>query len=129
MMSCSSSATRTPRYDFVLNQGADLTVPILLTDASSKAVDLSGYSVQMQLRTSVSAAQAVDTLTTQNGRIRLEATSGKLSLFFPNSITEKFPAQTLVYDIEITSAGGQITRIVEGRIKVSAEVTRVTENS
>lgn len=115
----------TPTYNFTINQGTDVTVPILLTDADDQPIDLSGYSARMQLRTSVYSDTAVDTLTTENERIEIVALEGKLTLSFPNAITEEYPAQTLVYDIEIQSSQNQVTRILSGKISVSAEVTRV----
>lgn len=125
-MACCST---TPRYNFYINQGTDLSVPIVLTDSTGAPVDLSGYSASMQIRTNVNSSTALDTLTTENSRITMDPTSGKLTLIFPNSITEAYPAQKVVYDIEITSAGGQITRILEGTISVSAEVTRITSTT
>lgn len=125
-MACCST---TPRYTFCINQGADLSVPIVLTDSTGALVNLSGYSASTQIRTNVNSSAAIDTLTTENGRITLDPTAGKLTLIFSNAITETYPAQKVVYDIEITSAGGQITRILEGTISVSAEVTRVTSTT
>jgi hypothetical protein len=34
------------------------------------------------------------------------------------------PAGRWVYDIELTSVGGEVTRILEGRFIVTAEVTQ-----
>jgi hypothetical protein len=34
------------------------------------------------------------------------------------------PAGRWVYDIELTSSGGQVTRILEGRFIVTAQVTQ-----
>lgn len=120
-MKCSNAV-----YDFCINQGTDLTVPLVLTDATGEPVDLEGYTAAMQIRTLIDSMTAVDTLTTANGRILLEATQGKLTLKFPNAVTEEYPAQNLFYDIEITSSGGEITRILQGKVSVSPEVTRVS---
>lgn len=120
-MKCSNAV-----YDFCINQGTDLTVPLVLTDATGEPVDLEGYTAAMQIRTLVESPEAVDTLTTGNGRILLEADQGKLTLKFPNEVTALFPAQQMVYDVEITSGGGEITRILQGKVSVSPEVTRVS---
>ena len=112
-------------YNFKVNQGADLTVPFLLLDDSGKGIDLTGYTAAMQVRIRVYSTEAVDTLTSENGRLVIEASEGRITAKFPHELTETYPAQTLVYDIEITSAENEKTRILQGKIIVSAEVTRV----
>lgn len=79
----------------------------------------------MQIRSRVFSKEAIDTLTSKSGRLVIDANEGRITAKFPHSITETYPAQTLVYDIEITSAENEITRILQGKIIVSAEVTRV----
>lgn len=112
-------------YNFKVNQGADLTVPFLLIDASGWGVDLTGYTAAMQVRSLACSTEAIDTLTSENGRLVIEESEGRITAKFPHKITETYPAQTLVYDMEITSADDERTRILQGKIIVSAEVTRV----
>ena len=83
---------------------------------------LEGFSVRMQLRRFVTASDVIDELSTENGRVTLGG--GGFSLSFPNAVTEKFPSGYLVYDIELVSPDDLVTRIVEGKIRVTAEVTR-----
>lgn len=113
------------KYNFCIEQGTDLKVPFVLKNADGTLVDLSGSTVRMQLRKSYYAEEAIDTLTSANGRIFLAPAEGRFELNFPNKITEAFPVQTLLYDIELVSAGGEVRRIVEGKITVQPEVTRV----
>lgn len=116
----------TARYDFKLNQGTDLTVPFFLTDESGKALNLSGFSAQMQLRSNSYTGNLVDTLTSENKGIILDGDVGSLTVVFVHEKTEAYPATALVYDIELISPSNLITRVVEGRIAVSPEVTRVS---
>lgn len=112
-------------YDFRINQGADLTVPFLLLDETGEAINLAGYTAAMQIRSRVFSKDAIDTLTSKNGRLVIDENEGRITAKFPHSITETYPAQALVYDIEIASAENEITRILQGKIIVSAEVARV----
>lgn len=116
----------TARYDFKLNQGTDLTVPFFLTDESGKALNLSGFSAQMQLRSNSYTGNLIDTLTSENGGLVLDGDAGSLTVIFSHGKTEEYPATALVYDIELVSPSNLITRVVEGRIAVSPEVTRVS---
>lgn len=111
-------------YNFELPQGTDLTVPFVLKTKEG-VLDLTGYTAAMQVRQNARSETAIDTLTTENDRIVIDSSEGRVKCVFPHAVTETYPAQSLVYDIEIISPGGLVTRFVEGRINVSAEVTRV----
>lgn len=113
------------KYDFCINQGADILLPILLKDSSDSVIKLNGFKVRMQIRQYKHSETAIDTLTTENGRIVLDPEEGKFTLKFPNEVTAHYPAVKAVYDIEIVSAEGKVTRILEGTVFISREVTRV----
>lgn len=113
-------------YNFKVNQGSDQTFHLRLKDSTGEIIQLSGYSARMQVRRAVWSANVVDDLSSfgDDSRISIDAENGRMSLRFPHSITETYPAASLVYDIEIKSESGEITRILQGKISVSAEVTR-----
>lgn len=111
-----------------VGQGTDVRYVLALktkdSDGNLVPFDLTDYSAAMQLRTATYATQAQDTLTTANGRLEIDATAGKIALKFTHDVTAAYPVRTFVFDVEITNALGEITRILSGRIKVTAEVTR-----
>ncbi len=113
-------------YSFEMNQGSDYTIPIRLQDSTGTAINLTGYSARMQVRRTAGACAVIDELSSEGAeaRITIEAEGGRLSLRFPHSVTETYPAASLVYDVEITAPSGDITRILQGSISISAEVTR-----
>ena len=113
------------KYCFSIEQGTDLRVPFVLKDSEGMPLNLDGCAFRMQMRKSLYDLDAVDTLTTANGRIVCEPAAGRFELIFPNDVTEAYPVQALLYDIELVTAGSEVRRIVEGRIKVLPEVTRV----
>lgn len=113
------------KYDFCLGQGTDVDLPFVLRDASGQALNLTGYKARMQMRRSIYDKDAVDTLTTENGRIRIDHEEGRITCTFPNAQTESYPAQTLVYDLEVVEPDNRVKRVVGGRITVTPEVTRI----
>lgn len=112
-------------YNFTIAQGTDCTVPFVLSDSSGNAINLTGYTAAMQLRVFVNSIDAVDTLTSSNERIQIVPDSGQISCLFPHETTSSYPARKLLYDLEITSPGDEVTRVVQGTITVCAEITRV----
>lgn len=113
------------KYDFSLGQGTDVDLPFLLKDSSGEAIRLEGYKARMQLRATFYDVEAIDTLTTENERIRIEPDEGRIVCNFPNRVTEGYPVQKVLYDLELVEPSGSVRRIVHGQINVTPEVTRV----
>lgn len=111
------------KLDFKIDQGTDSALSFY--PFWGKEIDLTGYRAAMQVRARYYSEEAVDTLTTENGRLVIDVASGKVTAQFPHEATVKYPARECVYDIELISADSKIYRVLEGKIQVSAEVTRV----
>lgn len=109
-------------YDIELDQGSDAVIPFEMYDANDTPLDLSGYTARMQIRPSVGSATINDELTTENGRLVI--TGGTITATWPNAVTTAMRYGDSVYDIEIVSASGEVTRILEGAFILHQEVTR-----
>lgn len=107
-----------------LDQGSNSSFVFTVRDEGG-LVDLTGFTAIMQIRKTPYDLDAVDTLSTENGRIEIDTESAVISLKFPCFTTENYPAIPLIYDIEIESEGGEITRILEGALTVDREITRI----
>jgi hypothetical protein len=111
-------------HDLTIPAGATYSQTINWKTGSPAAfVNTTGYSARMQLRTSYSAASASLELTTANGRISL-TNAGVITLSLSATETAALAAGRYVYDLEMVSSGGQVTRLLEGVVTVSPEVTR-----
>jgi hypothetical protein len=88
-------------------------------------VDLTGFTARMDIRGTLSSATAIHTLTTENGGIALGGVAGTIDLLIPAATTEGFDFGSAVYDLELISAAGVVTRLIGGAIVLSKEVTRV----
>jgi hypothetical protein len=87
------------------------------------AVDITGYTASMQLRSLPNDTIAVLTLTQASG-ITIDGPSGTLAVRATAVQTAAIIAGPYYYDLEITSPAGIKTRIVQGELNVNAEVTR-----
>jgi len=111
-------------HDLTIPAGATYSQTINYKTGSPAAfVNTTGYSARMQLRTSYSAASASLELTTSNGRISL-TNAGVITLSLTATETAALAAGRYVYDLEMVSSGGQVTRLLEGVVTVSPEVKR-----
>lgn len=112
------------RYDMTIFQGASFDTTLTWkTGTPATAVNLTGYTARLQVRTSVDSASTVLELTTSNGGITLGGAAGTVALAATATATTALSAGYYVYDLELVS-GATVTRLLEGRVSVSAEVTR-----
>jgi len=111
-------------YNIICDQGATFSRQLTWNDSAGSAVNLTGYTARMDVRTSVDAAgAAVLSLTTTNGRIVLGGTAGTINLNAEATATQVVESGNYVYDLELVS-GSTVTRLVQGSFVVRGEVTR-----
>lgn len=114
------------KLDIIIEQGADFERGITINDANSNAVDLTGNTFRGQMRKKYSSADVTATFTVL--AVAGSESQGKVSMKLDDSVTETLKAGDYVYDIEwIQNPGAPneiITRLLEGTIIVTPEVTR-----
>lgn len=86
-------------------------------------VDLTGFTAKMQIRESIDS-ETVLYEAEFHSEIVIDSKAGDLFIKIPAAKTALWDWQRGVYDLEIVSQTGEVTRILEGRIKVLPEVTR-----
>lgn len=111
-------------YDFTIEQGATLDLPIFFKDGDGVALDYTGYTARMQVRQNVSSSAVLLELTTENGRLILDGPEGNLTLLVTAEDTADITWRKGVYDIEMVAPDDTVTRVLQGTITISLEVTR-----
>jgi hypothetical protein len=106
------------------NQGATLKRTITWTDSAKNPINLTGFTARMQVRAATSSSSVILELTTANNRVSLGGADGTVNLLVAASDTAQLAPGQYVYDLELVSLGGEVTRLVEGNFVVKAEVTR-----
>ena len=126
-------------YNITIEQGStfgrliSVEQPDLATDPTGQTFenfDLAGYTARMHIRRTIDSSTAMITLTTENGRIAINPNiagyptrNNEISL----SITAVDTATITtggVYDLEIISAGGTVSKVIRGDVTLIPEVTR-----
>ena len=109
-------------YNFTLDQGSTWTLQIVYNDSNGVPVNLTNYTAEMQIRRKFDSDTAVLTLSTSNGGITIVGATGTLNLVATDEQAAITPG-LYVYDLEL-STGGVRTRLIQGTVTVSGEVTR-----
>jgi hypothetical protein len=111
-------------YDFVIEQGATLVKPIIWSDSNGAPINLTGYSAKMQLRQSVNSDDVLLELSSASNTLVITPATGTITMVFSATTTAAITWSRAKYDLEVTSETGAVTRLIEGLITVSKEVTR-----
>lgn len=105
--------------NLTVDQGATFNAAIDISDDSGNTQNLTGYSVAGQVRKSYdSTTYTAFTASVSN------ATGGTVSIALTAAQTNALISGRYVYDVEITSGGGVVTRVLEGQVEVTPGVTR-----
>lgn len=110
-------------HNFICEQGATFSRVITYQGSDGVAVNLTGYTARMQVRTDHESATTLLSLTTENGGITLGGVAGTVTLLATATQTAALDAGERVYDIELVN-GSVVTRLLQGCFVVDAEVTK-----
>ena len=107
------------KANIVVDQGATFNTSLNLTDDAGDPLDLTGYTASAQIRKWYSSLTAV------NFDVSIPSpTNGTIYLNLDAPVTANLVAGRYVYDVVVV-AGTTVTRVVEGILTVTPEVTQV----
>jgi hypothetical protein len=113
------------RYNISIDQGATFSLVVTWKDSLDTPVNLTGYTARMQARQEYTSPNPpLFSLTSPIGGIVINAAQGQVAVTIEAQETTNFAAGKYVYDLEIVSGAGVVTRLIEGRCVVNPEVTK-----
>lgn len=102
-----------------VDAGSDYSNIVTVAASNGQLLNLTGYTVASQMRKSYSSTTAyaftADIFNALNGQVRLRISSAASSVI---------PAGRWLYDVEITSSSGVKTRVVEGIVTITPQITQ-----
>jgi hypothetical protein len=126
------------KYSFTIEQGATLQFEIQYKDSTNTPIDLSTYNGRMQIRPTVGSDTTYLSLTSDlqsdgsglnfsgsNGTTPPQ--SGSIGIYISAVTSSNLDFTEAYYDLEIYSGSGvseYVVRLLEGKVKLSKEVTR-----
>tara|TARA_R110002020_G_scaffold427336_5_gene636697 strand:- start:522 stop:926 length:405 start_codon:yes stop_codon:yes gene_type:complete len=129
-------------YNFTIEQGTTFKRTFKYKDSEGNSIDLSFHDVSMDIRPSIDSSTTIldvkeltstkeDGSTTSDTFFKvtsasLGANANEINLTIDADTTASMSFDTAVYDIEISDnqTPKVVTRILQGKIKLSKEVTR-----
>lgn len=122
-------------YNLTLEQGTTIDLKLQYKDVSGNAIDLTGYDASMQIKSNYADTNPITYLTLSSslnsdgtGLNMSSASDGYIGIFISACSSSILNFNNAKYDLEIYSGsiGGCpiTTRILEGQVKLSKEITR-----
>lgn len=106
------------KANIIIDQGTTFSTVINLADENGDPIDLTGYTGDSEMRKHYSSSNS------QSFTVSLGGANGTVTLSLTSTQTANLVAGRYVYDVELRSGANVVSRIVEGVITVTPEVTR-----
>ena len=106
------------KANLVIDQGSTFSTDLTLSDENGDRLILNGYTANSQIRRWYTSTNASATFTTS-----INVESAVITLTLTANQTSNLVSGRYVYDVEITD-GAEVSRIVEGIVTVTPQVTR-----
>ena len=106
------------KANLVIDQGATYSTSVTITDDNDNIYDLTGHTGAAQMRKHYTSSNAT------SFSVSLDANAGVVTLALTAAQTANLTAGRYVYDVEITSSSNVVSRILEGIVTVTPNVTR-----
>lgn len=101
-----------------IDQGASYSTSIDVTDDNGDPVDLTGYTGAAQMRKHYTSTNA------HSFDVSVSTGSGVVTLSMNAAVTGNISPGRYVYDCELTDSAGTVSRLVEGIVTITPQVTR-----
>lgn len=111
------------QYNIVADQGATFSRNLHWKDVNGNAIDITGYTARMQVRQKYTSSTTVLNLVSPTD-ITLGGNSGTIVVTASATATAAITAGEYVYDLEMVSSAGIVTRLLQGTFELRPEVTR-----
>ena len=106
------------KANLVIDQGTTFSADLTLTDENGDPLDLVGYTANSQIRKWYTSSNAAAIFSTS-----INVQSAVITLSLTSNQSGNLTSGRYVYDVEINN-GSEVSRIVEGIVTVTPQVTR-----
>lgn len=106
------------KASITMDQGSEYSTTINVTDDNDLVINLTGYTGSAMMRKHYSS------INSYSFSVSISPLIGAVTISMTSNSSSLVPAGRYVYDCEIVDQYGKKTRLVEGLVTVTPEVTR-----
>lgn len=111
-------------HDITIQQGATFFLSMTLEDELEQVIDITDATARMQGRARVGASATLFDWDTAGGEITVDGAAGAVTVSVDAATTAALDFDTGQYDLELVESNGTVTRLCQGVVTLSKEVTR-----
>lgn len=106
------------KANLIIDQGTTFTTTVDVTDDDDQPIDLTGFTGSSQIRKHYTSSNSTPFA------VHVDGPDGTVRLSLTSAQTSALRAGRYVYDVELTNSSNVVSRIVEGIVTVTPQVTR-----
>lgn len=106
------------KANLLVDQGSTFVTTLNITDSDDNPLDLTSYTGAAQLRKHHTSSNSTSFTVVTSGN------TGVLTLSLSANSTANLTAGRYMYDVEIIDSSSNVTRVVEGIVTVTPNITR-----
>lgn len=110
-------------YNITIEQGATYS-QVFTWKIDDNPVDITGYVVRMKLKATKKVSEIISLTSPSNGITLNSPTTGQFTISMSATTTESLVDGKYLYDIELQSPGGVVTRLLRGEATIIFGITR-----
>jgi len=124
------------KYSFTIEQGSTVNFEIQYKDSAGDPISLANHSGRMQIRSAYADSNPTTYVILSSSLLpdgtglnfsgssgTTSPTSGSIGIYISATSSSALTFNEAIYDLEIQS-GSVVTRLLEGKVRLSREVTR-----
>jgi len=117
------------KYAILIEQGATLDLELEYKDSNNTPIDVSSYTGKLQIKSDYDDNSPTTYLTLTNpvtsgtGIDFTNGSSGIIGIKISATDTSNLKFDTAIYDFEITDTNSIVTRLLQGTVQLSKQVT------
>lgn len=113
------------KKNLLIECGTDaILIRFRIRDSTNNIIDITGCKARAQIRTDYNSSNALITFSTDDGSINMDTTDMVISVIVTPEHTNNISATKAVWDFEFVDTAGNVSRIFEGKVVFSPQVTR-----
>lgn len=105
-------------HDITIYKGATFELPLVWGSSKTTPYNLTGYTAASYIRVKLGASEIQVSMTTENGRISIDAATGKITLKLSSATTSALKFTKGVWDLILISPGGDRKPLLQGEVEV-----------
>jgi len=111
---------------FEIDQNATFATTVVWTDADGVPIDITDYTVKMDLKDDYDSTEPIISLTNDSG-ITVTGATGTIDIEITDEQTAEFDFINCVYDLLVEDTDTAVHRIIYGTFTLNRGVTKIEE--